>query len=187
MENLEAWAFLLRGHRLAPILVTAAYVLGSLVMIPLTLLIVLTALTFDPIVAAAYAMLGGVTSGIVTFGMGHIMGKDTIRRLAGSRLDRISRGLSKRGFLAVVAARNLPLAPFTIVNAVAGASHIRLRDFTLGTIVGLAPGVAAITLFQSRLEQAVRSPSWESILVLCIAGCLIVTGFIELRRYLSTH
>jgi uncharacterized membrane protein YdjX (TVP38/TMEM64 family) len=185
IENLEYWAVLLRTHRLAPIIVIAVYVLGSMFMVPLTLLIVLTALTFDPLPAATYSMLGGVMSAVVSFYLGHLIGKDTVRRLAGSRLNRLSRKLSQRGFLAVVAARNLPLGPFTIVNAVAGASHIGLRDFTLGTIVGLLPGVAAVTLFESRLETVIRHPNWGSMILLFLAGCLIAAGFIALRRLLS--
>jgi uncharacterized membrane protein YdjX (TVP38/TMEM64 family) len=185
VENLSGWADFVRGHHLAPVIVTAVFVVGSMIMIPVTVLIVLTSLTFDPIHAAAYSLLGGVASSVATFGLGHFLGKDTIRRLAGSRLNRLSRRLSKRGFLAVVAARNLPLAPFTIVNAVAGASHIRLRDFTLGTAVGLAPGVAAITLLESRLEHTVLNPSWSSALVLGIVALIIVIGFIWLRRYFA--
>jgi uncharacterized membrane protein YdjX (TVP38/TMEM64 family) len=187
VENLKGWASFLRGHHLAPMIVTAVFLAGSMVMIPVTLLIVLTSLTFDPMHAAAYSMLGGVTSGVATFGIGHILGKDSIRRIAGSRLNRLSRRLSKRGVLAVVAARILPLAPFTIVNAVAGASHIRLRDFTLGTVVGLAPGVIAITLFESRLEDAVRYPSWGSALFLGIITFFIVIGFVWLRRRLTNE
>ena len=43
--------------------------------------------------------------------------------------------------------RNLPVAPFTIVNMVAGASHIKLGDFLLGTALGMAPGIVAIMVF----------------------------------------
>ena len=35
----------------------------------------------------------------------------------------------------------LPIAPFSIVNVVAGASHIRWSDFLLGTVIGLLPGI----------------------------------------------
>jgi uncharacterized membrane protein YdjX (TVP38/TMEM64 family) len=187
IENLKSWAQFIRGQTLAPLIVAVGFVVGSVVMIPLTLLIVLTALTFDPIPATAYSLLGGIASGVATFGLGHVMGRDTIRRLAGSRLNSLSRRLSRRGFFAVVAARNLPLAPFALVNAVAGASHIRFWDFTMGTAVGLAPGVIAITLFESRLEDAVRNPGWDSWLLVGAVALLIGSVFVLLRRHLSRH
>ncbi|MDZ7809559.1 MAG: hypothetical protein U5L11_04595 [Arhodomonas sp.] len=31
----------------------------------------------------------------------------------------------------------LPLAPFTVTNLVAGAFHLRFRDYMLGTLIGI--------------------------------------------------
>ena len=52
----------------------------------------------------------------------------------GPRLNRIRRGIVRRGVLAVAAVRLVPIAPFTVVNLVAGASRIPLLDFVLGTV-----------------------------------------------------
>ena len=59
----------------------------------------------------------------------------------GPRLNRVRRGIVKRGVLAVAAVRLVPVAPFTLVNLVAGASRIRFSDYLLGTIIGMAPGL----------------------------------------------
>ena len=66
-----------------------------------------------------------------------------MRRYAGERLNSVSRKLSERGLLTIITLRIVPVAPFTVINLVAGASHIRLRDFALGTLVDLLPGVFA--------------------------------------------
>lgn len=183
LDNLTHWAGLLQQHRLAPLLVIGAYVAGTLVMVPVTALIVVTALTFDPLVATIYALSGGVAAGVVTFGLGKLVGRDTVRRLTGSRLNRISRHLGRKGLLATFALRVAPVAPFTIINLVAGASHIRFRDFTIGTLLGLAPGVVAITVFETRLEDVIRSPGWGSWAVLALALLVIVAVFAWLRRH----
>jgi uncharacterized membrane protein YdjX (TVP38/TMEM64 family) len=61
--------------------------------------------------------------------------------------------------IAIAAIRLLPIAPFSVVNAVAGASHIRLRDFMIGTAMGMAPGIAATVIFVDRVAAAVTDPS----------------------------
>jgi phospholipase D1/2 len=58
------------------------------------------------------------------------------------------------------------VAPFTFVNLAAGAFRIRLLDFALGTVIGMAPGLFAITFFGERLSHAVRHPGMEASWVL---------------------
>ena len=45
-----------------------------------------------------------------------------------------------QGVAAVVVARLTPVLPFTIVNYGAGVSAVSLRDFLVGTAVGIVPG-----------------------------------------------
>ena len=52
----------------------------------------------------------------------------------------------------MVALRALPVAPFTLVNLAAGAGAIRLSDFILGTLIGMAPGLELIAVLGDRLR-----------------------------------
>jgi phospholipase D1/2 len=47
--------------------------------------------------------------------------------------------------LAVAAIRLVPIAPFTLVNLIAGASKIRFADYLLGTVIGMAPGLVLMS------------------------------------------
>ncbi|NCP78799.1 MAG: hypothetical protein GW833_06530, partial [Desulfuromonadales bacterium] len=66
--------------------------------------------------------------------------------------------------------------PFTIVNMVAGASHISARSFIIGTAVGMCPGILAIMIFEEGLERALRNPDWQTLrlAVLALLGGLMV-------------
>jgi uncharacterized membrane protein YdjX (TVP38/TMEM64 family) len=86
--------------------------------------------------------------------------------------------------LAVAVVRNLPIAPFTIVNVVAGASRIKLRDFLLGTAIGMAPGILAIMLFTDRLLNAVRDPQWGNIALAAAAALILGIGIWWIKRRL---
>jgi uncharacterized membrane protein YdjX (TVP38/TMEM64 family) len=120
----------------------------------------------------------------VTYWIGQAVGRGAVRRIAGSRLDRLSRALGKRGVLAVTTVRVLPVAPFTIINLVAGATHISLRDYLLGTILGMGPGIIAIALFIDRILATLRNPEPGTLGLLTMVVVLIVAGMAWLRRSL---
>ena len=183
-ERLGSIGEAIKGLPGAPLLILGAYLVGSLLMVPITLMIAATTLVFGPWLALAYAFGGSLFAALVTFGLGQFFGRATVRRLAGSRLDRLSRELGRRGFLSILTVRVVPVAPFTVINLVAGATHISLRDFVLGTVVGLAPGIIGMVLFIDRAVAAIRDPSPWAFVVLGGVLALIVAGVLVLRRWL---
>jgi uncharacterized membrane protein YdjX (TVP38/TMEM64 family) len=80
--------------------------------------------------------------------------------------------------LAIVAVRVVPVAPFMVVNLVAGSSRIGVRDFTVGTALGMTPGIAALALTTDSVVAAVREPSLAST---AVAASLIVGAVLGLR------
>ena len=73
-----------------------------------------------------YATVGALSSAIVTYAVGALLGRETLRGVIGPRLRRVQRKIVNGGVLAIAAIRMVPLAPFTVVNLVAGASEVRL-------------------------------------------------------------
>jgi uncharacterized membrane protein YdjX (TVP38/TMEM64 family) len=88
----------------------------------------------------ALAVGGGVLAGLAAFGLSRALGRTAAVRLAGPRLDRADRLLTDRGFVAVLAARLLPVVPFVVVSYGAGLTSIRFAPYALATAVGLLPG-----------------------------------------------
>jgi uncharacterized membrane protein YdjX (TVP38/TMEM64 family) len=136
-------------------------------------LVLATILTFDPITAFVYALAGCMASAIALFGVGYRLGRETAQRLAGARFEKLSARLERQGLLMVVTVRLFPIAPYTIVNFIAGAADIRFRDYVLGTLLGLAPWLALICVLTQQLAQAVRHPTPQNtalfgLLVLCV-------------------
>lgn len=173
------------GFPAAPLLVVGAYVVGGLAAVPVTLLIAATAFLFGPGEGFAYSLTGCFLSAMATYGIGRLLGKRLVGQLAGRRMYRLSRLLLRRGLVAVATVRVVPVAPFTFVNLAAGAFRIRLPDFALGTVIGMAPGLFAITFFGDRLSHAARYPGWESFLVLAGLAALIVAAAEWVRRRLK--
>jgi uncharacterized membrane protein YdjX (TVP38/TMEM64 family) len=184
-DALAAWIRAKADSAFAPLWVLAGYVGASLVAMPITLLIVATAFVFGPLQAFLYGLGGALLGAAVTFWIGRAAGRRSVRRLAGKRLNRLSRLLSKRGIIAMTTLRLLPVAPFTLVNLVAGASHVRARDFFLGTLFGMAPGVLAVTVFSDRLAALVFAPTPWNVAGLAAALVVIVGAAFAVHRWLS--
>ncbi len=168
------WTASLGASPIAPLGVLAAYALGGLAFVPVTLLILVTILRFDVPLGLAYAVGGTLTSAAVGYLAGRLLGRDPVRRLAGRRLNRLTRQLMRRGPMAVAGARMAALVPFTAMNLVAGASHVPPLDYALGTIIGTVPGVVAIGLLSHVLRVALRLGAAPSMLALALLGAALL-------------
>jgi phosphatidylserine/phosphatidylglycerophosphate/cardiolipin synthase-like enzyme/uncharacterized membrane protein YdjX (TVP38/TMEM64 family) len=186
-DRLIAFGAALREHPWAPLGVALAFIGGGLVAFPLLVLIAATALVFGPMLGPLYALFGALLSAAMTFAIGRKLGRETVRKLAGKRVNDLSRRLARRGLIAVAFVRLLPVAPFSVVNVVAGASHIRRSDFMLGTLIGLLPGIATMTFFVDRAVAAIRHPGTVTFVLLAAAVALIVGLAFTLRRRLRNR
>jgi phospholipase D1/2 len=156
-------------------------VIASLVMVPLVVLAIIGGVIFDGWQAFLYVFVGAVLSSALGFLFGRILSKGFIDRLSNSRVKELSKRLAKRGTVAVALLRLVPVAPFTVFNLMAGASHLKFRQFLVGSLIGLVPGLAAITFFSSSLWRAVTTPNMENLAIaLGIgAGLLLVAWWIK--------
>jgi phosphatidylserine/phosphatidylglycerophosphate/cardiolipin synthase-like enzyme/uncharacterized membrane protein YdjX (TVP38/TMEM64 family) len=166
--------------------VTAVFVLASLAMVPVSLLVVLSAILLGPWLGFGCAMLGAMLSGFLAFLGGQLMGGAVIERFEGSQIHRLSQSLSRRGIMAVAMVRLIPVAPYTVVNLVAGASHLRIGQFMIGSFIGLLPGIGALTLFSGTLYEAIMNPSAKTLGVLGVVAVVVVAGALLMRRLLKS-
>ena len=170
---------------MALLMTVAGFLIGGVLVMPVMILIAVTILAFGPWWGFWYALIGMTASALLTFGVGRLLGRRLMDHLSGSWVHRISRTLAKKGLLTVVTLRILPVAPFSILNAVAGASHIRARDFFLGTVLGELPGLVGLALFLDQVTETIRHPELGSILLLVVIAAGIVLIAWALGRWLS--
>ena len=149
--------------------ILALFVLGSLIMFPVTVLILATAMALGPWTGFLCAVGGCLLGASTTFGAGRLLGQKSLRRIVGHQLDRMLQRLRKGGIVPVMVIRNVPVAPFAIVNLLAGASSIRFRDYLVGTTLGMAPGIAAVTLLGDRLGGMLEDPTPSNLVWLALA------------------
>lgn len=179
LQNAASW----RDASWAPLAVMSVYALTSLVVFPLSILVAATGLIFGPAWGFVYAMLGTLSASIATYWVGRALGRDALLRHGGKKLNGLARLLAGRGVRTMVLFNLLPLAPFTLTNMLAGACHLRFRDYMLGSTLGIAPGLLGVTLLGSQLGSLVTAESREGLL-LAAGGIVVAIGILwGLKRY----
>lgn len=173
-DNVRTVLKSVRGEPWAIVVVVTVFVLAGAIVFPLNLLILTTAAVFGPWLGILYGGAGTVTSGVVMFLIGSRLGREALYRMLGERWRHGLEGVRKRGLLAVVTFRLLPVVPFTLVNLAAGASGIRFVDFLVGTMIGMLPGLVLLSIMGDRIVRILAEPSASdiAILVLCVVGLI---------------
>ncbi|MBB5424102.1 phosphatidylserine/phosphatidylglycerophosphate/cardiolipin synthase-like enzyme/membrane protein DedA with SNARE-associated domain [Paraburkholderia sp. JPY158] len=170
---------------LAPLWIVLAYIAAAVVCAPVTLLIATMGVVFGAASGGLYAFIGTTVAAATSFWIGNRLGRDAVRKLAGARVNRLSERVAKRGIVAVAVLRLLPVAPFAIVNLVAGASHVRMRDFIIGTMLGMGPGIFLTVAFAHQLVASLRRPTAGSFAVLIGIGAVLIGLSVLLQRFLG--
>ena len=171
----------------SPLLILLGFTMASVFAFPVTLLIIATVVTFGPWWGSFYALTGSLLGALSGFAIGQVAGKSFIERLTGSALNRLSRRLAKRGILSIITVRIIPVAPFAVINLIAGASHIRLRDFVIGSVLGLLPAVITLALFSHSLIETLKHPEPDQFLILAGIIALVIALTIGLKKIFKPY
>jgi phospholipase D1/2 len=187
LAAVSAWIDSLQRSGLAPLAVIGFFVVGGLLSAPIVALILASVLGFGAVWGGVYALLGGLASALATFGVGRALGRAAVERLLGRQARRVQHWLAARGVPALVVLRNAPVVPFSVVNVVAGASGLRLREFLLGTVLGLVPMVFVLSVFGDQILRFVDHPTPGHVAVVAgmtlgLSAVSVVLGRLLLRR-----
>jgi uncharacterized membrane protein YdjX (TVP38/TMEM64 family) len=172
------------GQDFGPVAAIAGFALALIVAVPLTFLLLVALMALGPWAGLACALAGALMGAAASYGLGHMLGRDVLVRLAGQRVNLLSQRLASRGLIAVILVRLVPVAPFAVVNMVAGASDIRLRDLLLGTAIGMTPGALGMMLFVDQITAALREPTPLTFVLAALTLVLIAAGAWGLQRWL---
>jgi phospholipase D1/2 len=148
-------------------------------------LILATAIVFGPLLGCAYSFAGCFLGAAATYAVGYFLGRDFIQQVIGSKWQRVEQKIGQAGIISVATMRLLPIAPFTIVNLISGAFQVQFRDYILGSLLGMAPGIIVINLFAHQFEGAIRNPGLGSYTLLIALVAMSVLGILWLRRKIA--
>jgi uncharacterized membrane protein YdjX (TVP38/TMEM64 family) len=161
---------------------TALAFLGA----PQFLLFAAAVVAFGPRDGSIYAWVGTMVAASVTFWLGRISGAGLARRYGGEAVGRFSRFVGRNGFWTALAIRNVPSAPFIVVNMGLGMSHSRFSHFMAGTAIGIIPKIALVAFAgKGLMELFLRAQSWEAAALVAIGAALWLVFMLFSRRFLK--
>ncbi|TQJ30942.1 TVP38/TMEM64 family protein [Microbacterium sp. SLBN-146] len=132
-------------------------------------------------IALVLVYVGALIGAAASFVIGRLLGREAVERLTGARIARLDDLLARRGFLAVLGVRLVPVIPFTLINYGAGLTSVRTRDYALGTAIGILPGSAAyVALGAFGFEFG--PPFWIALTVLGVLALAGVVAAAVLQR-----
>src|SRR5436190_1815227 len=184
-EGLLDWAHDFGARWWAPLVLMASYTPACMVMFPRPLITLAAVIAFGPWLGFLYALTGIVASSVATYYIGRRMRRDTVRRVAGPKLDRMIDVLKRYGLVAMTLLRLVPIAPFAVESIVAGAIHMRLWHVALGTAIGLLPGTLATTIFGDAIETALTGTGDVNWWLVGIAVALLAGGIVAVKRWFT--
>lgn len=138
---------------IGPLVLILVYAVATVALLPGTPFTLAAGALFGPVLGFGTAMVGATIGATLSFLVGRAVGRSAVAQLAGRRVEAIDRFLDERGFLAILMIRLIPLFPFNVVNLVAGVTAIKLRDYVLGTALGIVPGVALLTVLGGSIDD----------------------------------
>jgi len=156
----------------------------NLLFVPLNLLVGLLAAASGFGTGLAGGLAIALGSAVLGYALGRIVGLGLLRRIAGRRVNVISRRVARYPMGAVALLRLIPPAPFAFVNLVAGATRVGPGRFVLGSAVGALPGLVLMALVGDRLGVWLRDPDILNLaIVLATAALTTFAGRWLRKRY----
>jgi len=140
LTELRGW--MNRAGSAGPLLFVVSFLALNTVGVPLPVLGAAAGVAFGPITGAMTLLVAMTITACAQFLLArHVVG-ERVRQRLGHALLRVSQLLERRGVIAVAGLRLMP-GPFSEFNMLAGLTVVRLRDFTIGTIIGCSPKALA--------------------------------------------
>ncbi|MBW0116951.1 TVP38/TMEM64 family protein [Pseudonocardia abyssalis] len=126
-----------------PVLFAGLYAGLSLTPVPATVLSIAAGVLFGWAVGVPVVMAGAFTGAAIGFLLARHLGRTALDGVGGERLARLDAFLRRRGLVAVLVIRMVPILPFAVINMACGLSALRTRDYLVGSGLGMLPAVTA--------------------------------------------
>ncbi|OLL72692.1 MULTISPECIES: VTT domain-containing protein [unclassified Pseudonocardia] len=168
----------------APVLFTLLFAAFTLVPAPApapapaTLMGIAAGVLFGLPVGLATTMVAVATGSLAGFVVSRVLGREVIAGLGNARIRRLDERLRRGGLWTVAGGRLLPVIPFPVLSYACGLTAIRMRDYLVGSVVGVLPSAVAFVTIGAHGGDPGSVP-----FLLAVAGLVVLTiGAVVARR-----
>jgi uncharacterized membrane protein YdjX (TVP38/TMEM64 family) len=155
----------------APAVFVLLQVAVTVAPVPRTVFTVAAGVLFGSSTGMLLAVAATTATAVLAFWLVRVATRRFVERHAGWAAVAWARDrLERRGLLAVVSLRLIPVVPFSVMNYASGLSGVRFAPYLLGTLLGVLPGTVAVVVLG---EAAVGGTPPPALLAVSVAGGLL--------------
>jgi uncharacterized membrane protein YdjX (TVP38/TMEM64 family) len=167
-----------------PIILIAAYAIGCVFALPASVFVVAAGYIWGWKLGGSYAMIGGLLGATASFFVARFVGEGLLTRF-GRVGVLVKKQADHAGFLSLLVMRFIPGLPFAAVNYGAGVCGVRVSDFMLATVIGLAPSnfvfaYCADALFNGAMTEG---DALKRLAVVCALMLGLVALSVVIKRF----
>jgi uncharacterized membrane protein YdjX (TVP38/TMEM64 family) len=142
----------------------AVYVGATLLLLPGSVLTAGAGFAYGPLWGTLLASPVSVLAATLAFVLGRTVARGWVaRRMSRApRFAAVDEAIGQSGLKIVLLLRLSPLFPFNLLNYGLGLTRVRLRDYVLGSFLGMLPGTALYVYLGSLLTSASELLSGKS-------------------------
>ena len=168
-----------QGGPWVPVGFVVGYAAVTLLLVPKNVLSAAAGVVFGLGTGSLLVWAGAMLGAAAAYRIGRVLGRDGVERLAGGSLARLDGLVERRGVVAVLAARLVPVVPFTLVNYGSGLTTVGFVPYLAATGVGIVPGTLAYVAVGAYGTQPGRWPFLVAIgaLIVLTVGGVVATRF----------
>lgn len=138
-----------------PVALGGLYIVSCVFLIPASIPTLAAGFLFDLFVGSVTALVGGTVGACVSFLVGRTIARNWVAGwIARSRrFTALDHAVGKYGFKIVLLSRLGPISPFVLVNYIFSLTRVSLREYALGTLIGVTPGTILFVYFGAGLRS----------------------------------
>ncbi len=133
------------------------YAAGTVIAFPGSLLSLSGGLLFGTFLGGTLIIVGATIGATAAFLLARYAGRDAVEKfVSGGQLERFDQLVSGSGLSAVLFTRLVPLFPFNLINFAWGLTSVSLRDYVIGTAIGIIPGAFVFANLAGAVARALE-------------------------------
>ncbi len=113
------------------------------IFLPSTPLMAIAGILFGFSFGVLYTTIGGLLSSVILFYISRILGQKWVDQVLKhkylGKLKNYNNSLNNRAIVDLIILRIMPIMPFNVLNILMGVSKITIKDYLIGTLIGLIP------------------------------------------------
>ncbi|MFT3729578.1 MAG: VTT domain-containing protein [Terricaulis sp.] len=171
------------GHLALPVAIVF-FTLASFIGAPQPLLVAACVFASGPGDGFLYSWVATIVAAVADYALGYRARRFAVRSISGFARWRVLNAMKARPFIASVLIRNVPTAPFLVVNMAFGLARASFWRFLGGLVIGVAPKTAVVAFGAKAVMAAISGNVLIAMLAAAACVGIALAGMALSRRFM---